>query len=76
MSFTSSLQFPGCNAEHHQERDEGGVPKNPMPRKVIVVPALERRHDVAHEYDVRRVGRDAENNQAFWKRRQDEGHGK
>ena len=63
------------HAEHHQRRDEGGVPKNPVPGKMVGIPTLERRGDVAREYDVRGVGGDAENNEAFWERRQDEGHG-
>src|SRR5258708_5423642 len=63
------------HAKHHQRGEHGGVPKYPVPGKVVGVPALECGGDIARKNDVSGVGRDTENDQTFRERRQDKGHG-
>src|SRR5271167_214993 len=63
------------NAKHHHRGNDGGVPKNPTPGKVVGVPALESGGDVAGKNDVRGIGRYAENDQAFRESGKNKSHG-
>ncbi len=63
------------DANHHQGREDRSGPKDPVPGKLVCVPALECGSDVAGKDDVRGIGSDAKNDEALWERGQYKGQG-